>query len=170
MGMRRLLPFGRRDVAGAGPFTAMRRETERMMEGVTRGTGLARPAFGPLAPRVDVEGTEAGVEVTAELPGVAERDVELELKDGVLTLRGEKRQSREAGGKSKGFHLMERSCGAFMRRIPLPVDVDEAKVTARFEKGVLHVSRPRSPQGRGARPRGRGRGRLTRRSPDTPAP
>jgi HSP20 family protein len=147
MDMRSLLPFGRRDVAAAeDPFTAMRREMERVFEDMTKGMSLTRPAFGlgPMAPRMDVKETDAAIEITAELPGVEEKDVEVELVGDVLTIRGEKRQSREEGEKDKGWYLMERAYGSFLRQVPLPVEVEADKVEARFEKGVLHVTLPKS--------------------------
>jgi HSP20 family protein len=143
--MRSLLPFGRRELATEDdPFTAMRREMDRWFDEMTKGMSLARPApgMGVMAPRVDVKETERGLEVHAELPGVAEKDVEVQLADGVLTIRGEKKQDHEE--KEKGYYLMERSYGGFMRQIPLPVEVEEDKVEARFDKGVLTVTLPRS--------------------------
>jgi HSP20 family protein len=145
--MKSLLPFGRREVAAEGdPFTTMRREMDRWFDEMTRSVSLARPALGMgvMAPRVDVKETERGLEVHAELPGVTEKDVEVQLADGVLTIRGEKKQDREE--KEKGWYLMERSYGSFLRQIPLPVEVEEDKVEARFDKGVLTVTLPRSPK------------------------
>jgi HSP20 family protein len=148
MDMRSLMPFGRRDLAGGDdPFTQMRREMDRLFDEATRSMSLARPALGmggPMAPRVDVKETDQVIEVHAELPGVEEKDVEVALQDNLLTIRGEKRQSREEGTKEKGYYLMERSFGSFMRQIPMPVEVDEDKVEARFEQGVLTVTLPKS--------------------------
>jgi HSP20 family protein len=122
----------------------MRREMDRLFDDMTKSFSLARPAMGMgvMAPRVDVKETDKAVEVQAELPGVAEKDVEVQLAEGVLTIRGEKRQEREE--KEKGYYLMERSYGSFLRQIPLPVEIDEAKVEAKFDKGVLTVVLPRS--------------------------
>jgi HSP20 family protein len=145
MDFKSLMPFGRRELAsGDDPFTAMRREMDRLFDDMTKSFSLARPAMGMgvMAPRVDVKETEQAVEVQAELPGVEEKDVELQLADNVLTIRGEKKQAREE--KEKGYYLMERSYGAFMRQIPMPVEVDEDKVEARFEKGVLRIVLPKS--------------------------
>jgi HSP20 family protein len=146
MDFRSLMPFGRRELAGGDdPFSAMRREMDRLFDEMTRSMSLARPALGlgVMAPRVDVRETETAIEVEAELPGVTEKDVEVQLAEGVLTIKGEKRQEREE--KEKGYYLMERSYGSFLRQIPLPVEVDEGKVEASFDKGVLKVVLPRSP-------------------------
>jgi HSP20 family protein len=145
MDLKSLMPFGRRDLTtGEDPFTAMRREMDRLFDDMTRSMSLARPAFGmgAMAPRVDVKETDKAIEVHAELPGVADKDVEVQLADGLLTIRGEKRQDREE--KEKSYYLMERSYGSFMRQIPLPVEVEEDKVEAKFDKGVLTVVLPKS--------------------------
>jgi HSP20 family protein len=99
--------------------------------------------MGLMAPRVDMKETEGAVEIHAELPGVAEKDVEVQLADGILTIKGEKRQEREE--KEKGHYLMERSYGSFLRQIPIPVEVEEDKVEARFDKGVLSITLPKRP-------------------------
>lgn len=144
MDPKSLMPFGRRELAGQDPFTAMRREMDRMLDEVTRSMGLSRPVWGEVdgGLRVDVKETERGIEVHAELPGVDEKDVDLQLADNVLTIRGEKRQ--ESRQEDKGYYLAERSYGSFLRRIPLPVEVEEDKVEATFDKGVLTVVLPRS--------------------------
>jgi HSP20 family protein len=141
--------FGRREVGAAeDPFTAMRREMDRLFDEMTRGFGLPRTATGEpvLAPRVDVRETEDAIVVQAELPGVDEKDVEIEFADGVLTIRGEKKLERTEEEKEKGYYLMERSYGAFLRRIPMPVEIDENAIEASFEKGVLTVTLPKKPE------------------------
>lgn len=145
MDFKSLMPFGRRDVA-EDPFTAMRREMDRMFEEMTKSFSLVRPAFGMgvMAPRVDMRETDTAVEIQAELPGVTEQDIEVQLADGILTLKGEKKQEREE--KEKGYYLMERSYGSFLRQIPIPVEVEEDKVEAKFDKGVLSVVLPKKPE------------------------
>lgn len=144
MDLKSLMPFGRRDVA-EDPFGAMRREMDRMFEEMTKSFSLARPAFGmgPMSPRVDMRETDTAVEIHAELPGVTEKDIEVQLADGVLTIKGEKKQEREE--KEKGYYLMERSYGSFLRQIPIPVEVEEDKIEAKFDKGVLSITLPKRP-------------------------
>ncbi len=149
MNFRMLTPFGRQELAaGEDPFTAMRREMDRLFDEMTRSFGLPRTPLGEgvLAPRVDVKETEDAIVVQAELPGVEEKDVEIEFADGVLTLRGEKKQEREEEEKEKGYYLMERSYGAFLRRIPIPAEIDEDNIRAVFDKGVLTVTLPKKPE------------------------
>jgi HSP20 family protein len=97
-------------------------------------------------PRVDVSESENEYEVTAELPGIDEKDVELTLADNVLTIRGEKKVEREEKDKDKNYYMSERSFGSFRRAVPLPAEVDEDRVEANFKNGVLTVHLPKSPQ------------------------
>ena len=144
MDFKSLMPFGRRDVED--PFTAMRREMDRLFEEMTKSFSLARPAFGMgvMAPRVDMRETDTAIEIQAELPGVTEKDIEVQLADGILTLKGEKKQEREE--KEKGYYLMERAYGSFLRQIPIPIEVEEDKVEAKFDKGVLTITLPKKPE------------------------
>lgn len=91
-----------------------------------------------MAPRVDIAETDRDYQITAEMPGVDEKDLDVSLSKGLLTIRGEKKS--EAEEKSKNFHRVERSYGMFERSIALPQDADPAKVDAEFKKGVLKVS------------------------------
>ena len=95
-----------------------------------------------LTPMVDVTETEKAYEMTAEMPGMDEKDFELVLSEGLLTLKGEKKEEHEE--HEKDYRLSERRYGAFERSFRLPDGVDADKVNARFEKGVLHVTLPKS--------------------------
>ncbi|MDQ7249883.1 Hsp20/alpha crystallin family protein [Dongia sedimenti] len=153
MSLKSLMPFARSNVPSRGgydvdPFTAMRRDMDRFFDDMMKGfgsssNGLPVAFTGAAAPRIDVKETETGLEVSAELPGVDEKDVEVELQDDVLTIRGEKKIEKEEGDKEKGYHLMERSYGSFARSITLPFEADSEKVSADFSKGVLKVVIPR---------------------------
>ena len=81
--------------------------------------------------------------MTAELPGVDEKDIEVTLNDDLLTIKAEKKAEKES--KDKTFHLVERSYGAIQRTIPVPFAADPNKVEARFDKGVLKVTLPKPP-------------------------
>jgi HSP20 family protein len=89
------------------------------------------------APTVDIQETDKEYLVKAELPEVKKEDVKVALEDGLLTLRGERRQVKE--DKNTKFHRIERSYGTFVRSFSVPADVDEAKVVAEFKDGVLNV-------------------------------
>jgi HSP20 family protein len=99
-----------------------------------------------MAPRIDVSETKDALEVTAELPGIDEKDVEVTLSEGMLTIRGEKKTERDEQDASKNWHVTERSYGAFSRSIALPFEPDAEKVEAKFEKGVLRVKLPKPPE------------------------
>jgi len=92
-------------------------------------------------PRVDFRDTEKEVLVTAELPGLNEKDVEITLERGSLLIRGEK--SEDVERKEKGYYRKERSFGSFQRVIPLDVDIDDGKVEATFKNGVLSIRLPK---------------------------
>lgn len=150
MAFRELIPFGRerRPVPGGGgehSIEGFRREMDRLFDDFFRAPTTFRPGawFGGDV-RVDVSETDQEYEVKAELPGVEEKDVDVSLANNVLTIRGEKKSEREE--KRKDYYLSERSFGSFRRDIPLGTDVDEDEVEARFDKGVLTIRLPKSPQ------------------------
>lgn len=127
------------------PFTSLRREMDRLFNefrGVGGGPYAAMEA--EFAPAIDMRETDKGIEITAELPGMEEKDIDISLADNVLTIRGEKKAEREE--KGKGWYFSERSHGSFARSIPLPVEVDEGKVNAQFKNGVLKVELPTAPE------------------------
>jgi HSP20 family protein len=87
---------------------------------------------------MDVTETDKEIEVTAELPGLEEKDVEINYADGVLTIRGEKKAEKEE--KNKTHHLIERSYGSFSRTLELPAGTDPNKIKASINKGILKVA------------------------------
>ena len=93
-------------------------------------------------PAVDVSEDDAGYKVTAELPGMNEKEIEVVLSGDTLTIKGEKRQEKEQ--KEKNFYLSERSYGSFQRSFYVPEGVDRDKVAADFAKGVLTVTMPKT--------------------------
>jgi len=131
--------FGRDD----DPFGSLFREVQKTFEDFSRRSPLAGLGSDMLAPRIDIAESKDAIDLTAELPGVDEKDVDVTLADGVLTIRGEKKAERDEKDKDKNWHVVERSYGSFSRTIPLPFDPDSAKVEAKFEKGVLHIHLPK---------------------------
>lgn len=149
--MRELMPWGLgRGLSGRRdedyPFLALQREMNRMFDDFWRGVEVP-PSFAraqsAIVPRIDVAETDKEIKVTAELPGIDEKDVEVTLDNNVLTIKGEKKEEKEE--KDKNYHLVERSYGAFQRSIPIDADVQGEKVDASFAKGVLTVVLPKSP-------------------------
>jgi len=152
MAIRDLIPWGRQENASRlpirseraeSPFLALHREVNRLFDDVfsrwdlpALGSGSAQWSW----PHVEVAERDDTVRVTAELPGLGERDVELSLEDNLLTIRGERRQENE--DKERGY--TERFYGRFERRIPLPAGIEPDKAAATFQDGVLTVTLPRS--------------------------
>jgi HSP20 family protein len=108
----------------------------------------AKAAFGAI-PKVYVTETDKAYEITSELPGeMDEKNVEVSFANGVLTIKGEKREDREE--KKKGYFMRESSFGSFERTFQVPDEVDSDKIKASFKKGKLAVSLPKSVEGRRA--------------------
>jgi HSP20 family protein len=93
-------------------------------------------------PAVDVSETDRAYEITADLPGMDEKNVEVKLANGVLTIKGEKQDEKEE--KKKDYYMRERSFGSFERTFAVPSGVDSDKIEANFKKGVLSVTLPKS--------------------------
>jgi HSP20 family protein len=135
----------------ADPFTEMRMEMDRLFDSfLGRGFGGAMPALfkgeprdGMMVPTMDIKETPNELVVEAELPGLEDKDVNVSLRDGVLTIKGEKKSEREE--KQQDYHLTERSYGKFERSFRLPDTIDEDNIAAMFEKGVLKVTMPKRP-------------------------
>lgn len=94
--------------------------------------------------RFNVSDSEDAIEISAELPGMDEKDVDLSLSDGVLTINGEKKTESEE--KKKDYYCMERQFGSFVRSFRVPDSVDDSKINASFDKGVLEVTLPKRPE------------------------
>lgn len=144
---RSLIPFGRGSLLRGGfdPFTDFRKEMDRLVEDFGRGwpSATGGDSKGFLIPKVDIAETDAGLELTAELPGFDEKDVSLDIHEGMLTIKAEHQEDREEKDEKKHFHLVERSQGSFLRRFALPFEADADKANAHLEKGLLKVLVPR---------------------------
>ncbi|MBI5323114.1 Hsp20/alpha crystallin family protein [Bradyrhizobium sp.] len=148
MAFRDLIPWTKnQELAPArdnlDPLLTLHREMNRLFDDVFRGFGSA--SLSPLMegrfswPKVELSESEQALTISAELPGMTEKDVQIEIVNGVLTIRGEKKAERDGGGK----YFTERYYGAFERRIPLD-DVQEDKAQASFKDGVLTILLPKS--------------------------
>ncbi|MCB5176981.1 Hsp20/alpha crystallin family protein [Microvirga lenta] len=145
MNMRDLIPWGRNQQTPTryrdegDPFMTLHREMNRLFDDVFRGFDMS--PFGRMArwPSLEVTETERDMRISAELPGLDEKDVEVLMSDGTLIIRGEKRSETE----DKDHTFSERYYGHFERRIPLGWDVEEDKVEASFKNGVLTVKLPK---------------------------
>jgi HSP20 family protein len=144
---RSLIPFGRSSPARGGydPFTSLQEEMNRLFEGFGQNlpSPFARGKEGFIVPKVDVAESDAGLELTAELPGFEEKDVSLDIHEGVLTIKAEHKGEREEKDEKKKYHLVERTTGSFLRRFALPFEADAEKASAHLDKGLLKVMVPR---------------------------
>ncbi len=129
-------------------FSAMHDEMDRVFErfehGWPRWPTLFRREGAITVPELDVRENTNAIVVEAELPGVDEKDVSVTVANGVLTIKGEKKHEKEEKGEN--YYLTERSFGSFERSIRLPDTIDEAKVEAKFDKGVLKVTAAKKPE------------------------
>lgn len=135
---------------GLEPWRSFRSEMDHLFDRFSKGFGL--PSFEPFwaadvdvdlpAPAVDVVEDAKAYTVTAELPGMEDKDVNVTVSGGMLVIKGEKKQEKEE--KNKNYYLSERSYGSFQRSFALPDSVDQDKIAANFAKGVLTVTLPKN--------------------------
>lgn len=142
----------------SNPLASLRSEIDQVFENFTRGwpsfgrlmqfdpfrtmsTKLTLPRM-ELSPDVDIAETDTAYEISAEIPGLDAKEINITLSDNVLTLKGEKKAEREE--KKKDYYLSERSYGAFQRSFTLPNDADAEKIDTQFAKGVLKITVPKS--------------------------
>ncbi len=149
MSVRDLIPWGRQTSSNQAPvpyresemtpFFGLRREIDRLFDDMFRMPNLA--GVGTMTwPSVEVSDSDREVRISAEIPGLSEKDVELTVHDGVLSIRGEKKSETE--DKNRGYS--ERWYGRFERRLALPSGVQDDKAEASFRDGVLTVTLPKS--------------------------
>jgi HSP20 family protein len=134
------------------PFDSLRDEIDRVFDTFRVHPFWRSTAFdvAPLfrregfvtAPAVDIAETDVAYEISVELPGLDEKNVEITHANGMLTIRGEKQEESE--DKRKDYYVSERRYGSFERSFRLPDSVDEAKISAAFNKGVLVVTLPKT--------------------------
>jgi HSP20 family protein len=148
MGFRDLVPWTKSQQLSTAhdafdPFFTLHREMNRLFDDVFRGFGPLSRVVSPLMegrfgwPRLELSDTDNAVTVSAELPGLSEKDVQVEIANGVLSIHGEKKAERSDESK----FVTERYYGSFERQIPLE-GVEEDKAKADFKNGVLTVTLP----------------------------
>lgn len=140
--MKSLIPVGRDSSLArteANPLAILQQEMDRLFDGFSR--SFAGLSSRTLMPSMDLAETDKEIELTAELPGMEEKDVQLNVVDNHLTIRGEKKNQREE--KEKDYHLVERTYGSFVRTVELPPGVNLDSIKAVMSKGVLKVTVPK---------------------------
>jgi len=130
------------------PFDRLQMEFDRMFRGFLDENErfpfslMMRDSGRKFFPRLNISENDQAIEVTAEMPGLDEKDIKITLKDDLLTLCGEKKEEQEE--KDKSYHRVERSYGCFERTVRLPMAVEVDKVKATYQKGILSIHLPKS--------------------------
>jgi HSP20 family protein len=150
MDFRSLVPWREKAQAPAmredffDPFLTFRREVDRMFDDFFTGFRDLRslaPLSQPITPVVDINENDKEIVVTAELPGLDEKDFEVTMSGDILTIQGEKKAEREQ--KNGNGYYMERRFGSFSRSVRLPYEVKDENIEARYEKGILTIRIPK---------------------------
>lgn len=140
------------------PLERLRQQVDHLFEDFNPGLALrplrrglfdvepfwSRDFIGHSLPAVDITEKDESFEITAELPGMDQENIDLKLSNGNLIIKGEKKEDKEE--KRKGYHLSERHYGSFERVFNLPKGVDADKIEASFSKGVLSITLPKKPE------------------------
>lgn len=145
MEQRSSLPslFRRAGTSFGGHLGDLQRQIDRLFDDFGRWPAFGeKNGNGAYWPALDMTETNEAIDVTAELPGVDPKDVDITAVGSMLTIKGEKKTEKET--KEKDYFCAERSYGSFVRSIELPFEIDTSKVDASFDKGVLkvHVAKP----------------------------
>lgn len=127
-------------------------ELDRMSRRLNRffgESGLSEPEATSWIPAVNVVETNDDLILTADLPGLTEENIEIAFENGVLTIRGQKKDRRDANGEDRRYHVSERWSGSFQRSFTLPRTVSVNDISATFEHGVLRVHMPKAAESKG---------------------
>jgi HSP20 family protein len=126
-------------------LVTIREKMNRMFEDAVSTRGEEKDLIsGSWAPAIDIYETENELVLSAEVPGIDEKDIEIRIEDGTLTLRGERKFEKEA--RQENYHRIERAYGAFSRSFSLPPNVDQENVQAEHADGVLKIHMPKKPE------------------------
>lgn len=136
------LPAEQRRTEGAvASLSRLRQEVDRLFDdfgfGLPSRSIFAFPTRASVNPAMELVETDSGYTLTVELPGLEEKDIDIEFADGVLSVSGEKREESEK--KENGYLMSERRYGSFHRQLTLPPDVDPESIAAKFRQGVLKL-------------------------------
>ena len=143
----KLVPWKKHDMSlrrelGNDPFDRLYRQIDDLFDAFYRGADT------PRRPNewsgFEVSETDDEIRIRAELPGMNEKDIDVSLDEDVLTIRGERKTEREK--KKRSYHVSEMSYGSFLRSIPVDASVDREKIKAKFKRGVLTLTLPKTEQ------------------------
>ena len=147
--LRDLMPVSQRSLspASSDPLIGFRRAIDRLFQDFSSGFGDIESANWPessrgFTPRLDLEERDDKIILLAELPGMTDKDVQIEINRDILTIKGEKKTETE--GKERGRSFSERCYGSFERTLRLPSEVNRDKIDASLKDGILTVTLPKS--------------------------
>lgn len=137
------------------PFLSLHREMNRLFDHFFRNfedfplspfweerfSPLLGERSSPFSPKINVSENDKEIEITAEIPGMDQDDIDVTLTDNIITIKGEK--TREKEEQNKEYYHVERSYGSFKRSLQLPCEIEEDKIDASFKKGVLKITLPK---------------------------
>src|SRR5262252_7598071 len=142
------------DIVSWDPFHELRSIQDRFSRALTATPGRRdrdeEMSLGAWLPPVDISEDNDRIILTAELPGFSEDQVQIDMENNVLTIRGERKFEEEKGGRGRNYHRVERAYGHFLRSFTLPPNVDRDDIRARFNNGLLEVELPKKEE---AKPR-----------------
>ncbi len=128
------------------PFEELQRTFDRFFEEFPRIWPLNLAKVEEFVPAVDISETDKSYEFEAEIPGMKKDEITVEVKNSILTIKGEKKSEKKE--EKKGYKMIERNYGTFERSFTLPSDADDKNINAKYENGVLTISIPKSPEAR----------------------
>ncbi|MGQ0633810.1 MAG: Hsp20/alpha crystallin family protein [Planctomycetaceae bacterium] len=134
---------GLRSLFSRDPLLALRDELEGLFSRFSAemdGGWLS----GQMMPSLDLSETDTTVEVRMDLPGIKPEDVDIQVTENTITIKGERKEEKEEKGNGRSFHRIERRSGSFLRTITLPCHVNQERVDAAYKDGVLTVTLPKS--------------------------
>ncbi len=145
--MMRHVLVPRRSVAIARPLPNLFGDFDRFFDEFWRGSGpTAARASTPGAPRMDYSATDDEIRIRAEMPGLEEKEIDVSLEEGVLTIKGVRAAESEEKDDEKGVRHVETYRGSFYRSVRLPAEVDEDAIVATYKNGILSVTLPKLPE------------------------
>ena len=126
-------------------LVTLREKMNRLFEDAVTSRGEERDMIASTwTPSVDIYETENSIVLSAEVPGIDEKDIEIKIEDNTLTIKGERKFEKET--KEENYHRIERSYGSFYRSFTIPRQVDQDKINAEHDNGVIRITLPKKPE------------------------
>ncbi len=126
-------------------LVSLREKMNRLFEDAVTARGEERDMISSTwAPSVDIYETENAIIMNAEVPGIDEEDIEIKIEDNTLTINGERKLEKETS--EENYHRIERSYGSFYRSFTIPRQIDQDKINAEHDNGVLRITMPKKPE------------------------